>query len=147
MLGLDDRYGSEPSRPYKARWKLGAALYSSTALSLSSSAFVLVPRFRVQKGICLTILDEAYVSKIAVLRETNLQDCNPSQNIYMMMYSYTLYRAVCLKNGPIAMECTFWYCYRYDVLSIGQYVRNMVLLQWYILMHILTLLQIWWEKD
>ena len=32
-----------------------------------------------KKGICLTILDEAYVSKIAVLRETNLQDCNPAQ--------------------------------------------------------------------
>ena len=27
----------------------------------------------------LIILDEAYVSKIAVLRETNLQDCNPAQ--------------------------------------------------------------------
>ena len=25
------------------------------------------------------IPDEAYVSKIAVLRETNLQDCNPAQ--------------------------------------------------------------------
>ena len=36
--------------------------------------------FKVQKGICLTILDEAYVSKIAVLRETNLQDCNPEQS-------------------------------------------------------------------
>ena len=32
-----------------------------------------------KKGICLTILDEAYVSKIAVLRETNSQDCNPVQ--------------------------------------------------------------------
>ena len=36
-------------------------------------------RFRVQKGIYLAILDEAYVSKIAVLRETNLQDCNLDQ--------------------------------------------------------------------
>ena len=33
-----------------------------------------------KKGICLTILDEAYESKIAVLRETNLQDCNPAQS-------------------------------------------------------------------
>jgi len=30
----------------------------------------------------LTILDEAYVSKIAVLREANLQDCNPAQKKY-----------------------------------------------------------------
>ena len=36
-------------------------------------------RFKVKKGIYLTILDEAYVSKIAVLRETHWQDCNPAQ--------------------------------------------------------------------
>jgi len=40
--------------------------------------------FKVQKGICLTILDKAYVSKIAVLRETNSQDCNPAQNIQIL---------------------------------------------------------------
>ena len=40
----------------------------------------LVHGLEFKKGICLTILDEAYVSKIAVLRETNLQDSNPAQN-------------------------------------------------------------------
>ena len=47
--------------------------------------------FKVQKGICLTILDETYVSKIAVLRETNLQDCNPAQIGSFYFYFYFIY--------------------------------------------------------
>ena len=47
-------------------------------LFLQPRSYSYQARFKVQKGIYLTILDEAYVSKIAVLRETNLQDCNPA---------------------------------------------------------------------
>ena len=79
-----DRCGSELFRAHQDRTKLGAALYSSTALSLHPRSYSYQARFRVQKGICLTILDEAYVSKIAVLRETNLQDCNPAQRYLHM---------------------------------------------------------------
>ena len=59
------------------------------SLFLHPCSYSYQARFKVRKGryltICLTkyltILDEAYVSKIAVLRETNLQDCNPAQSM------------------------------------------------------------------
>jgi len=76
---VESRRGSELLRAHQNRAELGAALYSSTAPSLHPRSYSYQARFKVQKGIYLTILDEACVSKIAVLRETNLQDCNPAQ--------------------------------------------------------------------
>ena len=55
--------------PHSTRLPCSTRLPRPLFLHLRSYSYQ--ARFRVQKGICLTILDEAYVSKIAVLRETN----------------------------------------------------------------------------
>ena len=107
-------------RPYRLRWRLGAALCSSTAPSRALDSFCAhsyQARFKVQKGICLTILDEAYVSKIAVLRETNSQDCNPAQ-IGSFLFFFKFYFFLMPMSIWWISILSFFYCNRHLICFI-----------------------------
>ena len=74
-------------------------------------------RFKVKKGIYLTILDEAYVSKIAVLRETHWQDCNPAQ-IGSFFYFFLFYLFLMPMSIRWISIFSFFYCNRHLICFI-----------------------------